>query len=253
MKPVTHTAIVTGGGRGIGAAVAVALARKGIQVAVTARSARELQRTVNAIEAVGGKAVALTADLAEPSEVERLVVDAAQRLAPPDILINNAGMAEGAAIARTDDTLWDRHLAVNLTAAFWLCRALGPQMASRGWGRIVNVASATVDSGLAYTAAYSASKAGLVGLTRALAAELGPRGVTVNAVCPGWVETSLASAAIERSATRTKRSAESVRTEVLARGHQTRFLTPDEVAGVVAYLASDEARAVNGQAVVVGN
>jgi NAD(P)-dependent dehydrogenase (short-subunit alcohol dehydrogenase family) len=253
MKPVTHTAIVTGGGRGIGAAVAIALARKGIQVAVTARSGRELQRTVNAIEAAGGKAIALTADLAEPSEVEHLVVEAAQRLAPPDILINNAGMAEAAAIGRTDDTLWDRHLAVNLTAAFWLCRALGPQMAARGWGRIVNVASAIVDGGLAYTVAYSASKAGLVGLTRALAAELGPRGVTVNAICPGWVETSLASAAIERSATRSKRSAESVRTEVLARGHQTRFLTPDEVAGVVAYLASDEARAVNGQSVVVGN
>jgi NAD(P)-dependent dehydrogenase (short-subunit alcohol dehydrogenase family) len=252
MKSVTRTAIVTGGGRGIGAAIAVALARKGIQVAVTARSARELQRTVNAIEAVGGKSVALVADLAEPKEVEQLVVEAAQRLAPPDILINNAGMAEGAALGRTDDTLWDRHLAVNLTAAFWLCRALGPQMASRGWGRIVNVASATVDTGLAYNVAYSASKAGLVGLTRALAAELGPRGVTVNAVCPGWVETSLATAAIDRSATRSKRSAESVRTEVLARGHQTRFLAPDEVAAVVAYLASEEARAVNGQSVVVG-
>jgi NAD(P)-dependent dehydrogenase (short-subunit alcohol dehydrogenase family) len=253
MKTVTRTAIVTGGGRGIGAATAVALARRGIQVAVTARSTRELQRTVNAVEAAGGKAVALTADLAEPAEVERLVVETAQRLAPPDILINNAGMAEGASLARTDDSLWDRHLAVNLTAAFWLCRAVGPQMATRGWGRIVNVASATVDRGLAYTAAYSASKAGLVGLTRALAAELGSRGVTVNAVCPGWVETSLASHAIERAATRTKRSTESVRTEILARGHQIRFLTPDEVAGVVAYLASDEARAVNGQSVIVDN
>jgi 3-hydroxybutyrate dehydrogenase len=253
MKPVTHTAIVTGAGRGIGAAIAVALARRGIQVALTARSARELQRTLNAVEAVGGRAVALPADLAEPASVEHIVVEAAQRLAPPDILVNNAGMAEGAAIGSTDDALWDRHLAVNLTAAFWLCRALGPQMASRGWGRIVNVASATVDRGLAYTAAYSASKAGLVGLTRALAAELGPRGVTVNAVCPGWVETSLASQAIEKAATRTKRSTESVRAEMLARGQQNKFLTPDEVAGVVAYLASDEARAVNGQSLVVDN
>jgi NAD(P)-dependent dehydrogenase (short-subunit alcohol dehydrogenase family) len=253
MKSLTRTAIVTGAGRGIGAAIAVALARRGIQVALTARSPRELQRTLNAVEAVGGKAVALPADLAEPASVEHIVVEAAQRLAPPDILINNAGMAEGAALGRTDDALWDRHLAVNLTAAFWLCRALGPQMATRGWGRIVNVASATVDRGLAYTAAYSASKAGLVGLTRALAAELGPRGVTVNAVCPGWVETSLASQAIERAATHTKRTTEAVRTEVLARGHQTKFLSPDEVAGVVAYLASDEARAVNGQSLVVDN
>jgi NAD(P)-dependent dehydrogenase (short-subunit alcohol dehydrogenase family) len=251
MRGLTRTAIVTGGGRGIGAAIAVALARKGIQVAVTARSARELQRTVNACEAAGGKAVALPADLAEPAEVERLMVEAAQKLGPPDILINNAGVAESAALARTDDTLWDRHLAVNLTAAFWLCRALGPQMASRGWGRIVNLASATVERGVAYSVAYSASKSGLIGLTRALAAELGPRGVTVNAVCPGWVETSLAAAAIERSATRTKRSPATVRAEVLARGQQTRFLTPLEVAGVVAYLASEEAGVVNGQSWVI--
>jgi NAD(P)-dependent dehydrogenase (short-subunit alcohol dehydrogenase family) len=257
MKSMTRTAVVTGGGRGIGAAIAIALARRGIQVAVSARSGRELQRTVDAIEVEGGRAVALTADLAERGEVEHLVVEAAQRLAPPDILVNNAGMAEAATIARTDDSLWDRHLAVNLTAAFWLCRALGPQMASRGWGRIVNVASATVENGLANTAAYSASKAGLVGLTRALAAELGPRGVTVNAVCPGFVETSLASAAIaaaptDRSA-RGKRSAEPIRSDQMARGHQTRLLTSDEVAAVVAYLASEEAAAVNGQSVVVGS
>jgi 3-hydroxybutyrate dehydrogenase len=253
MESMTRTAIVTGAGRGIGAAIAVALARRGVRVALTARSARELQRTVNAVEAIGGTAVALPADLAEPASVEHILVEAARRLGAPDILVNNAGMAEGAALGRTDDALWDRHLAVNLTAAFWLCRALGPQMATRGWGRIVNVASATVERGLAYTAAYSASKAGLVGLTRALAAELGPRGVTVNAVCPGWVETALASQAIERTATQTRRSPDEVRSEVLARGHQTRFLAPDEVAGVVCYLASDEARAVNGQSVVVDN
>jgi 3-hydroxybutyrate dehydrogenase len=240
MRAMTRTAIVTGGGRGIGAAIAVALARRGIQVAVTARSARELQRTVNAIEAVGGKAVALTADLAEPAEVERLAGEAARKLAPADILVNNAGMAESAAIGRTDDTLWDRHLAVNLTAAFWLCRTLGPQMASRGWGRIINVASATVERGLAYTAAYSASKAGLVGLTRALASELGPRGVTVNAVCPGSVETSAASATIERAATRARRPAD-----------PSRALTPDEVANVVAYLATEEASVINGQSLLL--
>jgi 3-hydroxybutyrate dehydrogenase len=240
MRATTRTAIVTGGGRGIGAAIALALARRGFQVAVTARSTRELQRTVNAIEALGGKAVALTADLAEPAEVERLAGEAARKLAPADVLVNNAGLAETAPIGRTDDNLWDRHLAVNLTAAFWLCRTLGPQMASRGWGRIINVASANVERGLANTAAYSASKAGLVGLTRALAAELGPRGVTVNAVCPGWVETSAASAPLERAASRARRPAETVQS-----------LTPDEVANVVAYLASDEASVINGQSLLL--
>jgi NAD(P)-dependent dehydrogenase (short-subunit alcohol dehydrogenase family) len=248
MQPVTHTAIVTGGGRGIGAAIAVALARRGIQVAVTARTARELQRTVNQVEAAGGRAVAIVADLAAPDSVEKVLVETRQRLGAADILINNAGMSESAPLARTDDSLWDRHLALNLTAAFWFCRAVGPQMAARGWGRIVNVASATAQRGVSESVAHGASKAGLVGLTRALAAELGPQGVTVNVVCPGWVDTSLASHALDRTATRNKRSVESVRADILARGPQTRFLRPEEVAGVVGYLASDEGQVINGQA-----
>ncbi len=124
MHSTTHTAIVTGGGRGIGAAIAVALARRGIQVAVTARTARELERTVNAVEAVGGRAVAIAADLCAPDSVEKVLVETRQRLGDPDILVNNAGMAESAPLARTDDSLWDRHLTLNLTAAFWFCIAV---------------------------------------------------------------------------------------------------------------------------------
>jgi NAD(P)-dependent dehydrogenase (short-subunit alcohol dehydrogenase family) len=247
MQPMPHTAIVTGGGRGIGAGIAMALARRGIQVAVVARTAKELQRTVNAVEAAGGKAISIPADLSAPDSVEKVLVETRQRLGAPDILVNNAGMAESAPLARTDDGLWDRHLALNLTAAFWFCRALGPQMAARGWGRIVNVASAAAERPLAYSVAYSASKAGLVGLTRALSAELGPHGVTVNVICPGWVETSMANGTVEKAVARTKKSPESIRAELLARSGQTRFLKPDEVAGVAAYLASDEAGAINGQ------
>jgi NAD(P)-dependent dehydrogenase (short-subunit alcohol dehydrogenase family) len=251
MRPVTRTAIVTGGGRGIGAAIAVALARAGVQVAVTARTVRELERTVDAVEAAGGRALALPADLSSPAAVERMVVDATRRLSAVDILVNNAGMAESAALSATDDALWDRHLLVNLTAAFWLCRAVAPQMAARGFGRIVNVSSATAERGVAYSAAYGASKAGLVGLTRALAAELGPRGVTVNAVCPAWVDTAMTTHAVERSVAKTGKPAEKVRAELLARAQQQRLLTPEEVASVVGYLASDEARAVNGQSWVL--
>jgi NAD(P)-dependent dehydrogenase (short-subunit alcohol dehydrogenase family) len=253
MQPVTRTAIVTGGGRGIGAAIAVALARRGIQVAVISRTARELQRTVNQVEDAGGKAVAIAADLCAPDSVEKVLVETRQRLGAPDILVNNAGMAESAPLARTDDSLWDRHLTLNLTAAFWFCRALGPQMAKRGWGRIVNVASAAAERGLAYAAAYSASKAGLVGLTRALSAELGPQGVTVNAICPAWVETAMAVQSVDRAATRTKRSSEAIRAELLARSGQSRFLEPAEVAGVAAYLVSDEASAINGQSWLLGS
>src|SRR3954468_22352010 len=206
MQSVTHTAIVTGGGRGIGAAIAMTLARRGVQVAVISRTARELQRTVNAVEAVGGKAIAIAADLCAPHSVEKVLVETRQRLGAPDILINNAGMAESAPLSRTDDSLWDRHLTLNLTAAFWFCRALGPQMVTRGWGRIVNVASAAAERSLPYAAAYSASKAGLVGLTRALSAELGPHGVTVNAICPAWVETAMTAQTVERAVARTKKS-----------------------------------------------
>jgi NAD(P)-dependent dehydrogenase (short-subunit alcohol dehydrogenase family) len=251
MQSVTHTAIVTGGGRGIGAAIAVGLAKRGIQVAVTSRTLRELQRTVNAVEAVGGKAVAIPADLSAPDSVEKVLVETRQRLGAPDILINNAGMAESMPLSRTDDSLWDRHLTLNLTAAFWFCRALGPQMVARGWGRIVNVASAAAEHPVPYSAAYSASKAGLVGLTRALAAELGPHGVTVNVICPGWVETAMAAQTIDRAVARTKKSPETIRTELLARGGQSRFLTPEEVAGAAAYLVSEEARAINGQSWLV--
>jgi NAD(P)-dependent dehydrogenase (short-subunit alcohol dehydrogenase family) len=252
MHSVTHTAIVTGGGRGIGAAIAVALARRGIQVAVISRTARELQRTVNQVEAAGGKAVAIAADLCAPDSVEKVLVETRQRLGAPDILVNNAGMAESAPLARTDDSLWDRHLTLNLTAAFWFCRALGPQMVARGWGRIVNVSSAAAEHSLAYAAAYSASKAGLCGLTRALSAELGPHGVTVNAICPAWVETAMTTHSVDRAVARTKKSAEAIRGELLARSGQSRFLEPTEVAGVAAYLVSDEARAINGQSWLLG-
>jgi NAD(P)-dependent dehydrogenase (short-subunit alcohol dehydrogenase family) len=247
MQSVTRTAIVTGGGRGIGAAIAVSLAKRGIQVAVTARTARELQRTVNAVEAAGGRAIAIAADLGVPDSVEKVLVETRQRLGAADILVNNAGIGESAPLARTDDALWDRHLALNLTTAFWFCRALGPQMVARGWGRIINVSSASAERGVRYAAAYSASKAGLVGLTRALAAELGPQGVTVNAVCPGWVETAMSAHTVDRAAAATKKSTETIRAELLAQGPQARFLRPEEVAGTVAYLASDDASAINGQ------
>jgi len=252
MKPVTRTAIVTGGGRGIGAAIAVALARRGIQVAVISRTTRELQRTVNQVEGAGAKAVAIAADLCAPDSVEKVLVETRQRLGNPDILINNAGMAESAPLSRTDDSLWDRHLTLNLTAAFWFCRALGPQMVNRGWGRIVNVASAAAERSVPYAAAYSASKAGLVGLTRALSAELGPHGVTVNAICPAWVETAMTAQTVDRAVARTKKSPDTIRSELLAHSGQSRFLEPEEVAGVAAYLVSDEASAINGQSWLLG-
>lgn len=222
MSTSTRTAIVTGAGSGIGAAVARALGRAGMKVVVTGGSGRELERAAAAVRDAGGEALAVVADLAEPTEVERVVVEATRAFGPADILVNTAAVAEAAPLERTDDALWDRHMLTNLTAAFWLCRAVAPRMAERGWGRIVNVASAAAERGAPNTAAYAASKAGLLGLTRALAAELGPRGVAVNAVCPGWLDPP----------------------------HPRAADAPD-VASLVAYLCSDEGSALSGGALVL--
>lgn len=247
MASPSRVALVTGGGRGIGAAVAQALAAGGARVVVAGRKEDALRRVSSAIEAAGGLCVSIAGDVTVAADADRIVLETRFKLGPVDILVNNAGMAESAALKSTDDVLWDRHVALNLTAPFRLCRAVAPPMAERGWGRIVNVASVAGRRGYPYTAAYGASKAGLIGLTRALAAELGGKGVTVNAVCPGWVETDLAAAALDRIARKTGRPAAEAKQRLAAASPLGRFMKPDEVAALVAYLASEAAGAVNGQ------
>ena len=238
-------ALVTGGGRGIGAAIARRLAAQGARVAVAGRTGADIEAVAAEI---GG--VAIEADLGAAGGVAALA-GRCRELGRVSVLVNNAGVADSAPLSGTDDAMWDRALAVNATAPFGLCRELVPAMVEDGWGRVVNVASNAGVSGYAYTSAYCASKHALVGLTRALAVELARTGVTVNAVCPGWVDTGMADRAAERSVEKTGRSPDEARAALEKMSPQRRMITPEEVAHAVAMMCADEARGMHGQAIVI--
>ncbi len=235
-------ALITGGGRGIGRAIACSLASAGAHVTVTGRSIDQLEAVA---AETGGDAVRM--DLAD-----RAGTDAAlERIGVVDVLVNNAGIADAAPIHRATDQDWDRILEVNVTGAFRLCRSVTPGMRARGWGRVVNIASNAGLSGYSYTHAYCASKHALVGLTRSMAHELATTGITVNAVCPGWVETEMVQEAVSRIMRKTGRSEADARDSLASMSPARRFIDPEEVAFVVLSLCADAARGINGQAIPI--
>ena len=242
-------ALITGGGRGIGRAIALAFAREGAQVAVASRTLEQVEQVAEEIQKEHNvKALALVCDVSDRSSVEETFADA-QRFFDHDIeiLVNNAGVAESATLANTTDELWNRHLAINLSGTFYCTRAALPAMVKNGWGRIINIASIAGKTGAPYITAYSASKHGVMGLTRSLAAEVGASGVTVNAICPGYVDTDMVSNGIERITTRTGRSADEALESLKKMSPQHRLVTSEEVAALALLLASEEGRGINGQ------
>ncbi|SOY46505.1 SDR family NAD(P)-dependent oxidoreductase [Cupriavidus taiwanensis] len=247
-------ALVTGGGRGIGAAIARRLLADGASVTLLGRDAGTLQATVQALRehAPAGAGVSfVTADIADADSVARAFAAATDQAGPVAMLVNNAGQAHSAPFLKTDAALWQRMLDVNLTGTFLCTQAALPAMLDAGWGRIVNVASTAGLIGYGYVSAYCAAKHGVIGLTRALALETAARGVTVNAVCPGYTETDIVRDAVANIVGKTGRSEEQARAELAARNPQRRLVQPDEVADAVAWLCQPSAGAITGQAIPV--
>jgi NAD(P)-dependent dehydrogenase (short-subunit alcohol dehydrogenase family) len=167
------------------------------------------------------------------------------------VLVNNAGVAESASLEKTSDELWDRIVELDATAPFRVTRALVPAMVKAGWGRVVNIASNAGVSGYGYSSAYCAAKHAMVGWTRALAIDLARSGVTINALCPGWVHTKMSDEAVARIAATTGRSAEEARATLEAMSPQKRMIEPEEVAYATVMLCADEARGIHGQTIVI--
>jgi 3-hydroxybutyrate dehydrogenase len=253
MKLEKRIALVTGGGRGIGRAIALAFASEGAQVTVAARSFEQVQQVAREIaDGFSTKALPVVCDVSDAASVERLFKDVCESFGRgPDILVNNAGIAESAPLTKTGDELWQRHLAINLSGSFYCMRAALPQMIERGWGRIVNIASIAGKTGAPYIAAYSASKHGVLGLTRSAALEVAAKGITVNAICPGYVDTEMTTRGIENITKKTGLSADQAMESIRKMSPQNRIIEPEEVAALALLLASEEGRGINGQAINV--
>ncbi len=242
------TALITGGGRGIGKAIALAFAREGARVTLAARTREQVEQTAGEI---GANAIALVCDVSDPESVSRMFGEMRERFGDADILVNNAGIAESATLVNTTNELWDRHLAINLSGTFYCTRAALPAMLKKGWGRVINIASIAGKTGAPYVSAYTASKHGVLGLTRSVALEVATTGITVNAICPGYVETEMVTRGIETITSRTGRTAEEALDALKKMSPQNRLVTPEEVAAVALLLASDEGRGITGQGINV--
>ncbi|HMM55899.1 MAG TPA: SDR family NAD(P)-dependent oxidoreductase [Candidatus Desulfobacillus sp.] len=243
-------ALVTGGGRGIGAAVAHSLAAHGARVTLLGRTQATLAAQADRL---GGSDTARwqTADICDEASLRAAFERAAEAFGPVAILVNNAGQAAGAPFARTDPALWQRMLDINLSGTYFGIRAALPGMLELGWGRIINIASTAALKGYAYVAAYCAAKHGVLGLTRALAAELARQPVTVNAVCPGYTETDIVAETLANIQAKTGRSLEEARAELVRHNPQGRLVRPEEVAHAVLWLCLPGAEAITGQALSV--
>jgi 3-hydroxybutyrate dehydrogenase len=252
MPPLSsRRALVTGGGRGIGRAVALDLGRAGAAVAVAARTRAEVEAVAAELREAGAAAAALTLDVTDPASVRSAFASARQALGGIDILVSGAGIAVSALLPRTSDETWRQLIETNLSGTFYCVREALPEMTARGWGRVVNIASIAGKMGAPYIGAYAASKHGVLGLTKCAALEVATSGVTVNAVCPGYVDTPMLDAGVARIVEKTGLTAEQARQRLADTSPQKRLYTVDEVSALVLFLCTEAAAGINGQALNV--
>ncbi|MBO3749327.1 3-oxoacyl-ACP reductase FabG [Streptosporangiaceae bacterium NEAU-GS5] len=250
---MAHAAIVTGASSGIGLAITRTLAGRGDRVYVCARDKTRLNDTVERLRADGLDVSGSPCDVRDPAQIKELVAAAVETYGPTQILVNNVGRTGGGYLHELPDELWFDVIATNLHSVFLLTREVltAGGMLGSGWGRIVNIASTAGKQGVMYASPYSASKHGVVGFTKAIAHELAPRDITVNAVCPGYVETPMAEQVLQGYATHWGITEDEVRAKFNAKIPLGRYSTADEVAGLVGYLTGDAAASITAQAMNV--
>lgn len=247
-----HHAIVTGGGRGIGAAIAEALARAGAAVSLVGRTAETLNSTANRLtKDYGVKVATATADIADEAAIQKAVTSIRDAVGSPTILVNNAGMARSSPFLKSDGAFWRKVLETDLMGAVYCTQAVLPAMLEAKWGRIVNIASTAGLSGYGYITTYCAAKHAMVGMTRALAIETARTGVTVNAVCPSYVDTEMTAGTIDNIVQKTGRTREQAAASLVASNPQGRLIQPVEVADAVVWLCGENAGSVTGQSIVI--
>ncbi|HZV01008.1 MAG TPA: SDR family NAD(P)-dependent oxidoreductase [Planctomycetota bacterium] len=242
-------AFVTGGGRGLGRACALELAGRGAHVGLGARSAEEVEAVAREVAVLGVKSLGVTVDVTSEESVRAAVARVEKELGPIDVLLCNAGIAPSAPFEKTDSELWRRTFAVNVDGTYFAMRAVLPGMTKRGFGRVINMASVAGKVGFPYVSAYCASKHAVIGLTRTVALEVAKKGVTVNAVCPGYVDTKMTRDAVERIQSKTGLSQKEARGHLEQASPQGRMVGEDEVARLVAFLAEPGQLGINGQAI----
>jgi NAD(P)-dependent dehydrogenase (short-subunit alcohol dehydrogenase family) len=240
-----RAALVTGGGRGIGRAIALALSGPGTFVAVAGRTRSQLEAVAGELKGRGGTAAAIEMDVTNEASVDSAMRELRGLTHRLDVLVNNAGIGGGEPVAESDIERWRRTVDTNLTGPYLVTRAALPVF--NGGGRIVNLSSVLGRFGVPGYTAYCASKHGVIGFTRALALELAPRGITVNAVCPGWVDTEMAEQGMQQGASATGQTFEQFREVALGAVPIKRIIQPEEVAELVRFLASPAAAAITGQ------
>jgi NAD(P)-dependent dehydrogenase (short-subunit alcohol dehydrogenase family) len=239
---------ITGAAGGVGRAIGRRFAADGYAVAAAGRAQGPLDELARDLARTGAHTATVLCDVTDAGQVQGAVADAERQLGPLDVLVNNAGASDSAPFVSTDDGLWERMLAVNLTGTYHVMRAVAPGMFARGRGRMINIASSAGKVGFAYTAAYAAAKHGVLGLTRSVAIEAAPHGVTVNAICPGWIDTPMTDTSIARIVEKTGRNPEEARRALERMNPQGRLIQPEEVAALAAFLAGPDAHGINGQA-----